>query len=420
MSKIEVIGGKHLHGEIEIQGSKNAALPILAGCILNKGVSKINHCPKIQDVLYMNKILESVGCKIFFDRNTLVIDAGIIDSDVIPEQYVGTMRSSIILLGSMLGRMKHVTIAYPGGCSIGARPIDIHLDALRKMNIEIAEEENVIHCKTDKIIGADIQFRFPSVGATENIILAAVLAEGVTIIRNAAMEPEIIELCRYLKSLGAKIEGEGTQKIRIEGVEKLHDTEYTVVSDRIVTGTYMAALAAAGGSISLKTDCMEQILSTTWVMRKIGCEVETGGDYLTISSEGRKQGIQNLKTEPYPGFPTDMQSQIMAILIHANGVSTIYEEIFESRFKTADEFMKMGAKIEIDDRIATIHGVDKIHGTDLMAFDLRGGAALVVAALLAEGRSIISGSEYIERGYEDICSDLRNLGADIRLYGGME
>lgn len=414
MDWIEVVGGNHLHGEVEIQGSKNAVLPILAACILNKGVSKINHCPRIKDVFHMLKILEGIGCKISFEHNTIVVDSSMLNTYVIAANYVGSMRSSIILLGSMIGRMKQVTIAYPGGCSIGARPIDLHFKALREMNIQIEEEDELICCKTTEIRGKHIELRFPSVGATENIILAAVLANGITSIQNAAREPEIVELCNFLRTMGAVIWGDGTDFITISGVTSLHDTEYTVTADRIVTGTYLAAVAAAGGTASLKSNCASQLGSVISLIQEIGSDISVKQDFITITSDGTKKAVPLLQTSPYPGFPTDMQSQIMAILINAKGTSTLVESIFESRYHNVVELRKMGACIETDDSIAVIKGRENIWAANVNAHDLRGGAALVIAGLFAKGKTRITGIEYIERGYEDICRDLKLLGVDIR------
>lgn len=414
MDWIEVVGGKHLHGEVEIQGSKNAVLPILAACILNKGVSIINHCPRIKDVFHMLKILEGIGCTVSFDKNTIIVDSSNLKTSVLAANYVGSMRSSIILLGSMISRMKQVTISYPGGCSIGARPIDMHFKALRDMNINIDEDEEYIYCNTNQIKGNQITLRFPSVGATENIILAAVLANGTTVIYNAAKEPEIVELCQFLRCMGAIIEGDGTDKISIQGVLELHDVEYTVSADRIVTGTYMAAVAAAGGNVTIKSDCMLQLDSTISSIREIGCKVECFKDYLNIVSNSNKKPISMLKTSPYPGFPTDMQSQIMAVLIQAKGISTLEENIFESRYHNVNELKKMGADIELDGSKAIIKGKEHIYAAEVSAHDLRGGAGLVIAGLLAIGKTKITGIEYIERGYEDICKDLYCIGADIR------
>lgn len=415
MAYIEVVGGKHLHGEVCIQGSKNAVLPILAASILNKGTTILNHCPRIKDIFSMIKILESIGCSVHWEGDSILIDAKNITSDTVSEKYVSTMRSSIILMGALLGRMQSVTISYPGGCSIGERPIDLHLKALKELQIEITEKDERIFCNTKKIQGNRIDLGFPSVGATENIILTAVLSEGVTTIENAAKEPEVAELCTFLKLMGGKIEGEGTACITIHGVKKLHDIEYTMAADRIVMGTYMSALAGTGGDITLKGNCCLEQKSVLEIMRSLGCRIGCGKDYINICTYERPKSLTLLETSPYPGFPTDMQSQIMSVLTLAQGSSVIFENIFEARYKNAAELRKMGAKIIIKGNFALIKGVEELYGTEIIAHDLRGGAALVIAGIMAQDKTIIKGVEYIERGYESIVRDLKLLGADIKL-----
>ena len=419
MSSIEVIGGKQLKGELKIQGSKNAALPVIAATVLNKGISKLKNCPKILDVFHMVKILEELGCKTTWDQNTLIVDSTEANVTHVSEDSVRKMRSSILFLGAILGRFHEVTIAYPGGCLIGKRPIDFHLNAIRKMNVTqefLGEDSSIIHCYTDKIIGNDIFLEFPSVGATQNAILTAVLSEGVTRIFNTAREPEVIEVCNYLIEAGARICGKGSAFIEVEGVKKLHDVEFTLSPDRIVAGTYMAAVAAARGEVTLLNAPGRQLDSITRILRRVGCEIETSDEVIKICSKHRPLSIDALKTQPYPGFPTDMQSQLMSVLCLAEGKSTIIEEIFESRYQNVDELKKMGAVISLekDTNKALIEGVDKLHGAIINAHDLRGGAALVIAGLSVEGTTIIREAAYIERGYEDICRDLSVLGAKIR------
>ena len=423
MSSIEVIGGEQLKGELKIQGSKNAALPVIAATILNKGISILRNCPKILDVFHMVKILEELGCKTSWDNNTLIVDSSSAYMTKVSEDSVRKMRSSILYLGAILGRFHEVTIAYPGGCSIGKRPIDRHLDAICKMNITqefLGEEKNIIHCCTEKIVGNDIFFEKSSVGATQNVILTAVLSEGVTRIYNAAREPEVTEVCRYLIEAGARICGKGSDYIEIEGVKGLHDVEFTLSTDRIVAGTYMAAVAATRGDIVLLDTPDRQLTSTIRVLRRIGCDVEVLGNVIKIRSEKRPQPIEILKTQVYPGFPTDMQSQLMSILCLADGKSTIIEEIFESRYQNVEELRKMGAVISLqeNENKAIITGVKGLHGAVVHAHELRGGAALVIAGLAAEGTTVVCDASYIERGYEDICRDLTLLGAKIRFRSG--
>jgi len=419
MSSIRVIGGKQLKGELKIQGSKNAALPLIAATILNKGITILKNCPKILDVLHMITILEELGCKTSWDGNNLFVDSTTITSTCISEDSVKKMRSSILFLGALLGRCAEVTIAYPGGCSIGKRPIDYHLNAIKKMNVVqkfMGDNESIIQCNTNGIIGSDIFLEFPSVGATQNVILASVLSTGVTRIFNAAREPEVTELCNYLLEAGARICGKGSAFIEIEGVKKLHTVEYTLSSDRIVAGTYMAAIAATCGDAVLTEAPIRQLDSIIRILRKIGCNIEVIDDCLKIKLKQRPLPLEMLKTQPYPGFPTDMQSQMMSVLCMADGESTIMEEIFESRYQNVAELSKMGALINLEatGNKAIISGVNRLYGSVVNAHDLRGGAALVIAGLAADGSTIIRDATCIERGYEDICKDLSTLGANIR------
>lgn len=419
MSSIEVIGGEQLKGELKIQGSKNAALPVIAATILNKGVTVLRNCPRILDVYHMINVLEELGCSTSWETDVLIVDsAGVISSSV-SEESVRKMRSSILFLGALLGRFKEVTIAYPGGCSIGKRPIDYHLASLKRMNVMqefSGPNDSIIHCHTDKIIGNDIFLEFPSVGATQNVILSAVLSEGVTRIFNAAREPEVWELCNYLVEAGARICGKGTAFIEVEGIKKLHDVEYTLPSDRIVAGTYMAAIAATNGNAVFLDTPVRQIETVIRTMQKTGCRIETNDNIMKISCTERLLPVELLRTRPYPGFPTDMQSQMMTILCLADGRSTVVEEIFESRFQNVDELRKMGAIINLDasGRSAEVEGVMNLNSATVTAHDLRGGAALVVAGLSASGTTIVRDATCIERGYEDICRDMSILGAKIR------
>ncbi|BCN31551.1 UDP-N-acetylglucosamine 1-carboxyvinyltransferase [Anaeromicropila herbilytica] len=414
MSTIEIIGGKHLYGEVSIQGSKNAVLPILAASLLNKGVTKLNNCPKILDVINMIKILEHLGALIIWDLDSLIIDTSNLTTTVVPEQYVKEMRSSIIVLGSLLARQKEVTITYPGGCSIGARPIDLHLSALKQLGVEVLEEDDNLICKAEKIVGTEITLEFPSVGATENTLLAAVLAEGVTTIKNAAKEPEIVELCCFLNSLGAKITGIGKDEIIVQGVEKLHDTTYTLIADRIVAGTYLAAVQGAGGKVTLRDIDDSQLGAILSILRTTGSRITSGNDFIQIKANRRPKAADIIRTKPYPYFPTDMQSQMLSVLSLAKGTSIMIENIFEARYKTVHELIKMGADITVEGKVAIIKGVKKLYGANVNASDLRGGAGLVIAGLMAEGLTVVNNPIYIERGYEDICRDLAILSADVK------
>ncbi|QHQ62055.1 UDP-N-acetylglucosamine 1-carboxyvinyltransferase [Anaerocolumna sedimenticola] len=415
MAFIEIIGGKQLNGEVNIQGSKNAVLPILAATVLINGIVKLNNCPKILDVFHMIKILEAIGCNIWWEKSSLIIDTTKLNTSTVPEDYVKMMRSSIILMGALLGRTHSVTITYPGGCTIGARPIDYHLSAFQDMNVSLEEEDGLIKCTTTGIKGNDIFLKFPSVGATENVILTAVLASGKTSIINAAKEPEITELCKFLNAAGAKITGVGTETIEIIGVDFLRPTEYTACSDRIVAGTYLAAVAGTGGEAVLTGIGKDSLNTVIKLLREMGCSILTGEDYIIIASSGRPKPIPFIRTMPYPGFPTDMQSQIMSVLMMATGTSKIVEEIFEGRYQNVKEQIKFGADIRISGREATIYGVPTLYGCEVFASELRGGAALVIAGLMAKGKTTIYNPYFIERGYEDICRDLRGLGADIKM-----
>lgn len=414
MAFIEIVGGKQLNGEVNIQGSKNAVLPILAATVLVNGITKLNHCPKILDVFSMIKILEAIGCKTWWEESSLLVDTTKINTSTVPEEDVKKMRSSVILMGALLGRTGSVTITYPGGCTIGARPIDYHLEAFQQMNVCLKEEDGLIRCSSEGMKGNDIVLKFPSVGATENIILAAVLASGKTRIFNAAMEPEINELCKFLTACGAKIFGAGTNRIEVDGVDFLHCVEYTAVSDRIVAGTYLAAVAGCGGEAVLTGIGCGSLHSVINILRNMGCGIVCGEDYIIIASSGKLNPIPSLKTAPYPGFPTDMQSQIISLFMSAEGTSKITEEIFEARYQNVAEQLKFGADIQIDGKDATIHGARKLTGCEVYASELRGGAALVIAGLMASGKTVIHNPNFIERGYEDICRDFTLLGARIQ------
>ncbi|HHT97040.1 MAG TPA: UDP-N-acetylglucosamine 1-carboxyvinyltransferase [Clostridiales bacterium] len=419
MPSIQVIGGEKLQGQLKIQGSKNGSLPILAATILNKGTTILRNCPKIIDVYNMIFILKELGCKATWEDEVLIIDAKDVNSTNVSQEFVKKMRSSVLFLGALLGRFKEVSISYPGGCSIGSRPIDLHLESFEQMNVqEIVENDmNTIKCKTDEIIGNSINLRFPSVGATQNIILAAVLATGTTNIINAAREPEIDELCHFLNLAGANIKGIGRSRIIIKGVEKLHDIDYTITADRIVAGTYMAAIAITLGDAVLLSAPTKHLKSTIKVFKKLGCKIDIDNECLRIRSNNKPKAINEIITKPYPGFPTDMQSQLMSLLCISDGKSIINEQIFESRFQNVYELNKMGAKLTIKDfNKVEINGVKRLKAANLEAHDLRGGAALVIAALSAEGESNIENISLIERGYVDIVSDLQTLGANIKYY----
>lgn len=415
MDSIYIYGGNYLRGETRIQGSKNAVLPILAASLLIKGTCVIKNCPRIADVYHMQNLLQELGCLVSWAGNTVTVNAFHVNDNRMSGESVTRMRSSVMLLGAMLGRLGEVTMAYPGGCVIGRRPIDIHLKALRKMGVEIEEQELLFTAKAKELEGADLELPFPSVGATENVILASVTAKGTTVLRNAAKEPEIEALCGFLKEAGADIENKTDGSLVIQGVEELHEAKYTVPADRIVAGTYLAAVLAAGGSVFLENAPVKQLEAMLAVAEEMGGCVTTNEEGIGIDVIHRLRAVPYLKTEVYPGFPTDLQSPLMAGLAVAQGQSLIEESIFENRFRIVGDLQRMGADIEIVKNKAYINGVDVLKGTEVEAEELRGGAALVVAGLAAEGKSIVKNRHFIERGYENICKDLRNLGADIGL-----
>lgn len=415
MSRIIIEGGCPLRGVVYIQGSKNAVLPILAGALLHKGTTVLHHCPHISDVMDMLKIMEEAGCLIAWHGHTLILNTYHINCTMVSRALAGKMRSSIILMGSLLGRQKKAEIPYPGGCTIGARPIDLHLKALKAMGASIEEAEGVLSASCRELKGAHIEFPIPSVGATENTILAAVLAKGTTRLSGAAMEPEIIELCRFLKEKGACIQGEGSSVITITGVESLRDSEYTICGDRIVAGTYLYAALATKGEVILRGVPSWQMKTPLKVAVRLGAEVEESEEGIRVKAPDVIRAIPVLRTEPYPGFPTDLQSQLLVLLALAEGESVLEEHIFEARFHMAEQLKRLGADIHISGNTARIHGGGRLKGTFVKAEDLRGGAALVIAALAADGQTVIEDTGYIDRGYENICSDLQSLGADIAM-----
>lgn len=413
---LEIEGGSPLCGEVRIQGSKNAVLPILSAALLNPGITVIDNCPDISDVKAMLEILKGYGCRTHREGDSLVLNAEQLHSGRAPEDYAGVMRSSIMLLGSLLARLGEAFLPYPGGCVIGERPIDLHLTALRKMGARLREEPEGLKAVCARPQGADISLPFPSVGATENIILLAVRAEGDTLLQNAAREPEIVELCRFLNCMGAKIKGAGTSVIRIRGVKTLHEIRYRIMPDRIVAGTYMFLAAAAGGKILLRDVPFEQLEAVRHILKRMGIRQERSGKSLLLWCPARCRGGIQVCTSPYPGFPTDLQSPLTAALCLADGESMIEERIFEARFKVVKELQKMGADIRIDGSRACIRGVERLKGEVLEAEELRGGAALCVAAAAAEGTSRIYQYHYIARGYENIIRDLNDLGVVVHCF----
>lgn len=414
MSKYIINGGNKLEGEVNVDGSKNAVLPVLAASLINGDESVIHNVPYLKDVNTLESVLQSIGCRVTFEKNTMIVNSkGELDTNI-PEKPVKEMRSSIILMGAMLGRFKHVRISYPGGCEIGPRPIDLHLMGLRKLGASITESHGYIICQCDTLSGNEIHLDYPSVGATENIMLAAVSAKGVTIIQNAAREPEIIDLQDFLNKMGANITGAGSSTIKISGVPKFQNVEYTIMPDRIVAGTYLVAAAITGGSVIIKEIIPDHLKPIISKLVECGCIIDRYENMIIARGPKRPSAIDIVRTLPYPGFPTDMQAQMMALMSVAKGTSIFVETVFENRYKHAEELIKMGARIKIDGRAAIVRGVNKLTGAQLAAKDLRGGASLVLASLVAEGTSIVENIDsHIERGYENFDIKLRSLGADI-------
>ena len=413
MGRYIINGDKRLRGEVSISGAKNAVLPILAATVIGNNQSTIFNIPNLRDVEIMGKILTSIGCTVEKLDNIMYVDSRTLDSIVIPDDLVREMRSSIILMGAMLSRCKEVIISYPGGCEIGPRPIDLHLKALKDLGVEIEESHGFLHCKTNGLKGCDIQLDYPSVGATENTILASVLAKGTTIIRNAAREPEIVDLQCYLNKCGAKVSGAGTSIIKIEGIEKFNDVKYSIISDRIEAGTFMVASAITGGELVIKNVEIDHLQAVTAKLKEAGSLVYTDSSSIKVVGPKKINSIEMIQTLPYPGFPTDMQAQMMALLSIASGTSIISETVFENRFKHAEELTRMGANIKIVGRVAVIKGVKELTGAKVKSKDLRGGASLVLAGLAAKGCTEVDNIHHIERGYEDLDLKLEGLGADI-------
>ena len=412
MKKYVLEGGKKLEGITYVSGSKNASLPIIAATILNGGINKLYNVPNIHDTQMMFKILETLGCKIKKNNGKIIIDSRNITNYEIPEHLMSQMRSSVIIAGALLSRKKKVVFTYPGGCDIGSRPIDLHIKSFEKLGVNVKEEFGDIRCEANEIFGTDIHLDFPSVGATENIMLASVLAKGTTIINNAAMEPEIIDLQNALNSMGAKISGAGTNNIIIKGVEKLKDLSYNIIPDRIEAGTLLCATAITGGSIKLQKVVPEHIKTLLNKLEEMDCDIKVNKNEIILNAPKKLKAV-DIKTLPYPGFPTDLQSILGATLTVAKGTSVIVENIFENRYRYLNELTKMGAKSTIEGRTAVIKGVRRLSKANVRATDLRGGAALVIAGLNAKGRTYIDNIEYILRGYENLDIKLKSLGANI-------
>lgn len=414
MNCFKIRGGRRLCGEIRVQGSKNSALPLIAACLLNKGKSVLHDCPDLSDIRAAIDILNNLGCDAKFDSGTVICDSRFANNHVIPEFLMQKMRSSVIFLGSMLSRFGKAELTYPGGCEIGARPIDIHIEALKKLGVDIEECENSLKCLSEGIIPQKIILPFPSVGATENIILATALSKGRTIIENAAKEPEIVDLQGFLNSMGACVSGAESGTVIVDGTDCLKDTEYKVIPDRIAAATLMCACLATDGKLTLTGVNCQHLDAVTNALRKSGAKIEENQNSLTIKRGKYFSGIGSIETDVYPAFPTDAQPQLTACMCLANGKTILREKIFEYRFRHIPYLNNMGADITVFGDTAQINGVEGLKGDMLTAHELRGGAALVIAALCAKGESIVGNVNYIDRGYEQLEEVLRSIGADIR------
>ncbi len=415
MEKLIVKGGNRLVGAVKTSGAKNAVLPIIAASILGTTPSHLDEVPMLEDVHTISEVLKCLGLAVECspEKNVLDIDSTEITSYEAPYELVRTMRASFLVMGPLLARIGKARISMPGGCAIGARPIDIHLKGFEALGVKIEQGHGYIEASAPEgLKGTSIYFDFPSVGATENIMMAASLAEGTTVLENAAEEPEIVDLANYLNKMGAKIRGAGTDTIRIEGVEKLHGADYTIIPDRIEAGTYMIAAAMTGGDIVVENVLPEHQKPLIAKLREAGAVVEEDIDKVRVIGKNPLKAV-SIKTLPYPGFPTDMQAQMMAMMVIAEGRSKVTETVFENRFMHVVELNRMGAQISTEGRSAVIDGPCKLTGCDVRATDLRAGAAMILAGLVAEGTTRIGDLHHIDRGYENIVAKLKNLGADI-------
>ena len=410
--ELVINGGNKLNGEIKLHAAKNTVLPILACCVLIGEEVVINNVPNLMDIHAMLSIIKHLGGKAYYEDGTVVVNCKDVTPSLIDRELTKGVRSSIFILGPILSRFHQATISYPGGCEIGARPIDLHLSGLKQLSADICDDGGIIDCK-GKLKGSEIVLRLPSVGATENIMMAAVLAEGRTIIHNAAEEPEIADLAAFINACGGKVYGAGTDIIIIEGVESLHGIVYTPISDRIVAGTYMIACAVVGGKLVLRDINFSYISSLSNFLTIAGCRLSYRANDMTVISNGKLNGIPKLSTGYYPYYPTDLQAPMLTLMSVAKGRSELKENLFESRFKHAVWLNKMGADIRIDGTTAIVNGVKKLVGHEVYAEDLRGGAALVIAGLKAEGKTVVKNIQHIDRGYERIENQLRILGCDI-------
>ncbi|MEO3866240.1 UDP-N-acetylglucosamine 1-carboxyvinyltransferase [Rheinheimera fenheensis] len=413
MQQFLVTGGQVLRGEVNISGAKNAALPILFASLLSEKPTTISNVPRLKDIETTVKLLQLFGAEVSFANNQVQVNAAGVNNQFAPYELVKTMRASILALGPLLSRFGQAEVSLPGGCAIGARPVNLHIDGLRKMGAEISVENGYIKAKANRLKGAHIIMDMVSVTGTENLMMAAVLADGVTTIDNAAREPEVVDLARYLNTMGAKIRGAGTDSIVIEGVAALKGGNHKVLPDRIETGTFLVAAAVTGGDVTCRNTDPAELEVVLDKLREAGVEVSTGPDWIRANMTGRKLKAVNVKTVPHPGFPTDMQAQFTVLNVVADGVGMVTETIFENRFMHVPELQRMGAKISLEGNTAVCQHSDKLMAAQVMATDLRASASLVIAGLVAEGATVVDRIYHIDRGYEQIEDKLRRLGANI-------
>jgi len=413
MGCFEIYGGNSLNGTIEIDTAKNAVLPIIAACVLTEEEIVLKKLPNIVDVRKMFEILKLMGASVKIEGRTAVINTKNINNLEIPSVLTKEIRSSIFILGPLLAKHKKARVAYPGGCDIGSRPIDLHLSGLKDLGVEINEEYGYINCDASKMKSGVVHLDFPSVGATENIMMSAVFLKGKTTILNAAKEPEILDLANFINKIGGKIYGAGTSTIVVEGVKYLKGCEYAPISDRIVAGTYLIAAAMTRGELRLTNANYEDVYALLNKLRNSGCEVDFDSNNIFIKSNKRPVACSSIETQPYPGFPTDLQAQILAMQTISDGISVVTENMFETRFKHVPELIKMGAKVTTKDRMAIVRGVKQLYGAEVVAQDLRGGAGLILAGLVAKGKTIVLNSGFVDRGYEKIEEKLSSVGANI-------
>lgn len=413
MNALRIHGGRRLTGEWRVHSAKNAVLPIMAASILTGEATRLEGCPELVDVAYMADILRTLGCRIHSGDGALTIDPQGLNRHEMPDALAKKIRSSIFLLGSILARFRKATVTFPGGCEIGLRPIDLHLSGLRQLGVDVREEGGLIRCDGRHMRAGTVHFDYPSVGATENVMMAAVLLKGCTVLSNVAREPEIVDLQNLLNAMGARISGAGTHTVTVEGVERLHGVSYQPMPDRIVAGTLLAAAAATGGDVRLTNVPCRDLYAVFTKLREMGCEIDEEESAASLRAPQRLTAFQQLQTQPHPGFPTDMQAQMLALAAMAKGTSVVVENVFENRFAHAGDLNRMGANVLVNGRTAVVQGVEALYGAHVTARDLRGGAALVIAGLAARGETLVERAGLIDRGYERLEEMLNALGADI-------